>query len=134
MTDLHFEILEGYAYAASAEENGISESRLIFSPKINGYLCVDERTYKISDGVCVIDAKRMDDGKHSFIIYRDSEAIKAEPFEKCGRRLQHTSVSDKYARECIRRIIALTERLSELEQKYSELDKAVNGTPLFKLP
>ena len=41
---------------------------------------------------------------------------------------------DKYARECIRRIIALTERLSELEQKYSELDKAVNGTPLFKLP
>ena len=134
MIDLYFEILDGYAYASSSEENNASESRLIFSPKIDGYLCINERTYKISEGVCAIDTKRMTDGVYSFIIYKDSEVIKAEPFEKCGRRLQHASVSDKYARECISRIIALTQRLCELEKKYSELDKAVNGTPLFKLP
>ncbi len=102
-----------------------------FGEDFSGKLIIGTHAYKISGGHTVIDTVNLDDGPIELFVIKDKKSYPAEGFEKFGKIIKLSSLSDLYIRELLEKQIDVERKLKELAELCRSISDKITHTTIF---
>ncbi len=130
MSEFRFEIFDGECEAVGAIYEKGYNLKISFTPKINGHLMIGEQAFKVENGICEADIRRLSDGLYIPCLYTEESMIRLPEINKNGRmaRLTPPAEGSFYRLSAAWRAIAA--RIKTMEEKINFLEKQIEGASL----
>lgn len=124
MNKIKFEFFKNSADILSAEYDSTDKILFLFPTEEEGYLSIGPRILKVIGGSVEIDLKSFSDGIQGCYLCIEGKRFELPSLEKLGRLFRMSSPSEgsamarvAYLKEQEARLVALEERLDEMEKK-----------------
>ena len=133
MAKIKIGIFDGEAELLAFDGSRDTMAEIKFQPPCDGFVTMNGITAKVSDGVCSLDLRLLDEGRCTPVLIRKEGRTILPEMKKSGRSLTLIPPDGEFIRALSLRERLLSIRLSALEARINELGDKIDGGGLISL-
>ena len=131
MLKITVEHFEGSAEIISYEKTADNLIEYLFKPNCDGFVSIFDESYKLTRGVCVIDASKLSDMEIFPTLISPDGKIDLPALIREDDEYKIKAYDEDFLRKMSLRELRITKKLCELEKRVDDLSKRVYNTTIF---